>query len=117
MTILHVAEDTLRDEMKIPGFYEPRDVWVADEAGLTRTTVHTRAPWLWWYLSLYQWTYKMYQRQLASDVTLGRVPLRAARVRPTVTWMQDEVRRGRSIYPLAKWNRILRLGSSRCKAA
>ena len=109
MTILHVAEDALRDELRIPNFHTEQQVTVRDPESSKQIVAHTRAPWLWWYLHLFGWTSRMYRRKLAWDLEFRDTPWRRADARPTIHWMQDEVRRGRSIYPMAWLNSWLRL--------
>lgn len=109
MTILHVAEDIERATLNIPDFYESREVYVKAGDEEWPVTVHVRAPWLWWYLALARWSYQMFSNGIARECRLADVALRAADARKAVDWMRDEIRRGRSIYPLARANRWLRL--------
>ena len=57
----------------------------------------------------------MYRRGLAWDLTFRDIAFRRADARPTIHWMQDEVRRGRSIYPLAWLNQWIRLADPQLK--
>jgi len=111
MTILHVAEDVLRDEWPIPDFYEPWEATVRLSESEQRLTVHRRRPWLWWYLNLQRWQRQMFDQQLARRACVGRIPLYAADARPTIDWMVSQARRGDTIYPLAGYNRWLKLGN------
>lgn len=111
MTILHVAEDIARDSMSIPHFYQEGDIWVRDERGERCIHIHNRSGWLWWYLSKYRWARDMYRQGLAREHHAGNVLLRSADARGTVRWMQSEIRAGRTIYPYARLNRWLRLGT------
>ncbi len=115
MTILHVAEDSLRNELGIPHFHTERQAMVKGPETLRQVAAHTRAPWLWWYLHLFGWTSRMYRRGLAWDLTFHDIAFRRADARPTIHWMQDEVRRGRSIYPLAWLNQWIRLADPQLK--
>jgi aminoglycoside 3-N-acetyltransferase len=110
MTILHVAEDSLRDSLPIANFHEEREVWVVADGEATAVRVHMRSPWLWWYLNLGRWSYQMHRRGLARSRTLAEVPLYAANADDVVQWMKNDIRQGRSIYPLASMNRWLGLG-------
>ncbi len=109
MTILHVAEDVLRNELPIAGFHQPREIWVRDGAQEHPVTAHARAAWLWWYLHLSGWTYDMYRLGLVREVTSNGVTLLASRAADVVAWMKQEIRAGRTIYPLAGSQRWLRL--------
>jgi aminoglycoside 3-N-acetyltransferase len=109
MTLLHVAEDVLRNQLPIREFYCDREVWVRADGAETRTVAHVRAPWLWWYLCLSRWTNDMYRKGFAHSLLLSGVRLRTAAARPTVEWMKDDLLRGRTIYPLAGLNRWLHL--------
>ena len=109
MTLLHVAEDVLRDQLPIREFYCARDIWMRADGIETRMAAHVRAPWLWWYLCLSRWTNDMYRRGFARNLQLSGVGLRSAAARPTVEWMKGDLLRGRTIYPLAGLNRWLRL--------
>jgi aminoglycoside 3-N-acetyltransferase len=110
MTILHVAEDRLRDRLAIPHFYEDRVVRVVGDGAEHEHVVHRRAPWLWWYLHMGRWSFEMRRRGLAREAVLSGVPLRAADASRVVEWMESDIRHGRSLYPLARWNRWLHLG-------
>jgi aminoglycoside N3'-acetyltransferase len=110
MTILHVAEDVMRRELPIPGFHQPREIWVRDGDREDPVTVHERAAWLWWYLHMSGWNYDMYRQGLVREVTWNGVTLYASRARDVVDWMKQEIRAGRTIYPLARSQSWLRLG-------
>ena len=109
MTIIHVAEDTLRDAIAIPGFYQTEVIWIRNDEGEFPLETHRRAPWLWWYLAKFQWTAQMHDQGLVRKALLMGMPFLAVDATATVAWMQEQVRRGKTIYPLAKWNRIFRL--------
>ncbi len=111
MTILHVAEDVLRGELGIESFYSVRDVELRTGSGVEAILVHERAPWLWWYLAMKRWSYDVYRRGLVKDLAVDGTELRVASAPAVVGWMKEEVRLGRSLYPLAGLNRWLRLGT------
>ena len=117
MTILHVAEDTLRDQLEIDGFHQPQTVHVIDGDEERLVVAHTRAPWLWWYLNLSRWTSDMYRHRVAKDVSVNGVPLRAASAGRMSSFMDYEIKSGRSLYPLAKINRWLKLDTPQLEAA
>jgi aminoglycoside 3-N-acetyltransferase len=110
LTILHVAEDVLRDRLGIPGFYEERRVQVRQGGNETEVVAHVRANWLWWYLSLSRWRADMYQHRLVREAAPSGLRLAAVDAADTIAWMKEEVQRGRSLYRLACLNRWLRLG-------
>lgn len=110
MTILHVAEDVMRSIVPISDFYQPAEVWVEADGQTAPVLAHVRAPWLWWYLHLGGWERNMRKHGLARTWPLAGLPFHAAEARAVVDWMKDEVRSGRTIYPLAKLNRWLKLG-------
>ncbi|HXV77822.1 MAG TPA: AAC(3) family N-acetyltransferase [Candidatus Polarisedimenticolaceae bacterium] len=110
ITVLHVAEDVLRDELPVAGFHERREIGMRDGGPEEQMTVHARAGWLWWYLALGRWTYDMYSNGLARDARIDGVTLRVTDAGETVEWMKTGLRGGRWIYPLAWANRWLRLG-------
>lgn len=110
MTILHVAEDALRESLPVADFHRPVEVWVEADGDAAPVTANVRAPWLWWYLNLSGWERHLRGRGLASSRTLASVPFHVSDARRTIDWMMEEVRAGRTIYPLAWMNRWLKLG-------
>lgn len=117
MTVLHVAEDTLRDELDIAGFHQPQSIRVINGDEKRIVVAHTRAPWLWWYLNLSRWTSDMYRHGIAKDVEVNGIPFRAASARRMLNFMDYEIKVGRSLYPLAKMNRWLKLDQPQLEAA
>ena len=109
MTILHVAEDILGDEWPIKDFHESQTILVRSGSQERSVVINRRRQWLWWYLSLERWSRQMFAQQLARSATLDDVTLYAADARPTVDWMVDQARQGNTIYPLAGYNRWLKL--------
>jgi aminoglycoside 3-N-acetyltransferase len=109
MTIIHVAEDVMRDKLPIHNFYELRKVWVEADGEQQCMEVHHRAEWLWWYLAKFRWMYQMYKANLVREQKIRNVPLYAVDARKVVSWMKDEISKGRTIYPLAGMNRWLKL--------
>jgi hypothetical protein len=109
MTIIHVAEDTMRDAMPIENFYVSEKVLVKtpDEEFLLDT--HRRASWLWWYLAKYQWTKHMYRRGFVRETCICGVPLYEVDAAPAIEWMQQRVRKGKTVYPHAGLNKFLKL--------
>ena len=116
-TVLHVAEDTLRDHLEIDGFHQPQSVRVVDGREERIVVAHTRAPWLWWYLTLSRWTSDMYRHKIAKDTSINGITLRTLSAQRVVSFMQYEIKAGRSLYPLAKANRWLKLQEPRLEAA
>ena len=117
MTMLHVAEDRRRSELQIPAFHQPKTVRVIDGEDESTVVAHTRAPWLWWYLSLSKWTSNMYRHNIARDVTVGGLTMRVASAKRMVCFMEYEIKTGSSLYPLAKYNRWLKLTEPQLEAA
>lgn len=113
LTILHVAEDVLRDRLGIPGFYQERHVQVRAGGKEIEVAAHVRAGWLWWYLGLSCWQAGMYQQNLVREAAPSGLPLIAVEAANTIAWMKGEVQRGRSLYRLSWLNRWLRLGEPR----
>jgi len=106
MTILHVAEDTMRDVMPIDDFYVSEDVLIRTPNEEFTLRTHCRAPWLWWYLAKYQWTKHMYRQGFVRENCICGVPLREIDATAAIEWMQQRVRKGKTIYPYAKMNRF-----------
>jgi aminoglycoside 3-N-acetyltransferase len=116
-TVLHVAEDTVRDHLKIDGFHQPQSVRVVHGDAERTVVAHTRAPWLWWYLNLSRWTSEMYRHKIAKDTSINGITLRTSSAQRMVSYMQYEIKAGRSLYPLAKVNRWLKLQEPQLEAA
>ncbi|MBV9123288.1 MAG: AAC(3) family N-acetyltransferase [Planctomycetes bacterium] len=110
LTVLHVAEDTLRERLGIAGFYEERPVLVKAGGQEREVTAHVRAGWLWWYLALSRWQAGMYRQGLVRGARPEGLSLLAVDAAKVIGWMQQEVEHGRSLYGLAWLNRWLRLG-------
>jgi aminoglycoside 3-N-acetyltransferase len=111
MTIIHVAEDAMGEAMPIAGFYDKKIYCVIDGDEKREVAVQLRADWLWWYLAKYRWTHDMLRRGFAKESSLNGVMLRSADARAVVEWMKGQLSAGRSIYPLAKLNSLLRLSA------
>jgi aminoglycoside N3'-acetyltransferase len=109
MTILHVAEDVMRDILPINNFYELKKVWVEADGEQQCMEVHRRAEWLWWYIAKFRWMYQMYEANFVHEQEICNVTLHAVDARKVVSWMKDEIAKGRTIYPLAGMNRWLKL--------
>ncbi|MGO9546896.1 MAG: AAC(3) family N-acetyltransferase [Rhodomicrobium sp.] len=109
MTILHVPEDTMRDEFPIRGFYQPEQVKVKNNGEEFALETHRRSSWLWWYLAKYQWTAQMNALGFVRKASLQGAGFQAMQAKPPVQWMQRRIESGKTIYPLAAWNRVLRL--------
>jgi aminoglycoside 3-N-acetyltransferase len=110
LTILHVAEDLLRDCLGIPGFYAERRVCVRQGGKEIEVAAHVRAGWLWWYLALSRWQADMYRYNLVREAAPSGLRLAAVNADDTIAWMKSEIQRGRSLYRMAWLNRWLRLG-------
>ena len=91
MTIVHVAEDVLREELAIPRFHRPREFEVRDGADVRTVTVHERAPWLWWYLNLGAWTFDMYSRGCAEERKVHSARFRVADAHRCVETMISDI--------------------------
>lgn len=109
MTIIHVAEDAMRDEFPIPGFYQTHAILIRKQSSQLVREVRKRSPWLWWYLAKYQWLRNMYSNGFVREHNPGGVMLREVDARPAIEWMEQAVTRGATIYPLARANRFLHL--------
>jgi aminoglycoside 3-N-acetyltransferase len=107
MTILHVPEDTTRHIFPIPHFYQSERARVKNGGEVFELATRRRAPWLWWYIAKYQWTAQMHRR-FVRKASLQGVDFMAMPAKPPVRWMQQRVEQGKSIYPLAPWNRVFR---------
>lgn len=108
MTLIHVAEDTMRHVFPIRDFYTTETVLVKNGKETFTVNARKRADWLWWYLAKYQWTCQMYQNGFAREATLSGVRIFQMDARPMTRWMQDRARLGKTVYPLAKLNRIFK---------
>ncbi len=109
MTLIHVAEDVLRDVFPVPDFYEEETIWLRQGADFTPINVHRRADWLWWYLALYKWSREILVRGFAQGSRWGDVTLHVTDAQAVFDWMKNEILCGHSLYPLANLNRYLRL--------
>lgn len=117
MTVLHVAEDRKREQLGIRQFYSKRYAWVMDGEHEQQLIVHRRSPWLWFYLNLSRWNSDMYRYKIATDTNAGGLEIRAAQAARLVFFMESEIAEGRSLYPLAKMNRWLKLQNPALEAA
>lgn len=108
MSIIHVAEDVMREHMPFHDFYKEELILMCDENREISVKVHERADWLWYYLSKYRWTYDMYRLGMAEVRAVSQVYLRSAEAKKTVDWMKKDILDGKTIYPLAEMNRWFR---------
>jgi aminoglycoside N3'-acetyltransferase len=82
MTLIHVAEDVLRESFPINNFYEKRTCGLRVNGALITLNVHKRAEWLWWYLAKYQWSREICRRGFVSGINWNGVLVRVANVLP-----------------------------------
>jgi aminoglycoside 3-N-acetyltransferase len=113
MTLIHVAEDVLREQWPVGNFYEAREYGIKVSGETRNVTVHARAAWLWWYLAKYRWSREICRRGFVRGACWNGVMVRVADAQKVFDWMASEVKRGRTIYPLARWNGLFRLGDPR----
>lgn len=111
MTILHVPEDTMRNIFPIADFYQSERILVRSDREEFALNTRYRSPWLWWYIARYQWTAQMNAQGFVKKASLREANFQAMAAKPPVRWMQQRIAAGRTLYPLAGWNRVLRLKS------
>jgi aminoglycoside 3-N-acetyltransferase len=109
MTILHVPEDTMRNAFPVPDFYQYERVLVKNGGEEIVLDTRRRSSWLWWYIAKYQWTAQMNAQGFVRKASLQGANFQAMAAKPPVQWMQQRIAKGKTIYPLAGWNRVLRL--------
>ncbi len=115
MTLMHVAEDTMRDRMGIPGFYIEEKVTVRNRGRTSAMSIHRRAAWLWLYLARYRWLAGMQENRLLIQGQAGGSPCYSADASGVVSWMQKQVLSRASLYPHAGLNRFLRFSGTSLK--
>lgn len=115
MTVLHVAEDSLRDIYPIEDFYVTDDVIVRNKEKEYKITAHIRSPWLWWYLAMYKWTAHVLKKKLVKSPASKNIPFSLVSAKSMAELMREDVERGRTIYPYAFLNKYFRLGEPHYK--